>query len=108
MVSIQYWLPQINAGSRRLSSKSGLQIPERWYEFGFVVNNGSQKVYIQSAFSIHDEGKRQQGIFPLLKSGDSFRKLVVTSSHSKMHMDENGISYVGIIPFLLEDIDRLL
>lgn len=99
----------VDVGSVRFAKTvDGRLLPERWHEIDFVVNNGSQKVYIQSAFSIHDEDKRQQEILPLLKSGDSFRKLVVTSGHSKMHMDENGISYVGIIPFLLEDIDRLL
>jgi hypothetical protein len=45
---------------------------------------------------------------PLLKSGDSFRKLVVIGGNKKMHTDENGISYIGVIPFLLEEIDNLL
>lgn len=83
-------------------------LPERWHEIDFVLNRGSQKVYIQSAFSIHDAEKHQQEILPLLKHEDSFRKLVVTGGNTKMHTDEKGISYVGINPFLLEEIDNLL
>ncbi len=99
----------VDVGSVRFTKTvDGRLLPERWHEIDFVVNRGSQKVYIQSAFSIHDAEKHQQEILPLLKSGDSFRKLVVTGGNTKMHTDENGISYVGIIPFLLEEIDNLL
>jgi len=99
----------VDVGSVRFTKTvDGRLLPERWHEIDFVVNRGNQKVYIQSAFSIHDAEKHQQEILPLLKSGDSFRKLVVTGGNTKMHTDENGISYVGIIPFLLEEIDNLL
>lgn len=99
----------VDVGSVRFARTiDGQLLNERWHEIDFVVNNGSKKVYIQSALSIHDENKYQKEILPLLKSGDSFRKLIVTSGNSKMHTDESGISYVGIIPFLLEEIDDLL
>ncbi|HHT15547.1 MAG: ATP-binding protein [Christensenellales bacterium] len=99
----------VDVGSVRFAKTvDGKLLPERWHEIDFVVNSGSQKVYIQSAFSIHDEDKHQQEILPLLKSGDSFRKLVVIGGNKKMHTDENGISYIGVIPFLLEEIDNLL
>jgi predicted AAA+ superfamily ATPase len=99
----------VDVGSVRFTKTvDGRLLPERWHEIDFVVNRGNQKVYIQSAFSIHDAEKHQQEILPLLKCGDSFRKLVVTGGNTKMHTDENGISYVGIIPFLLEEIDNLL
>ena len=62
-----------------------------------------KKVYIQSAFRIDAPEKRQQEILPLLKSGDFFKKIVVSSGSAKPHMDENGISYAGVIPFLLDD-----
>ncbi|MDI9497708.1 MAG: ATP-binding protein [Bacillota bacterium] len=99
----------VDVGSVRFAKTvDGKRLSERWHEIDFVVNRGSQKVYIQSAFSIQDAEKRQQEILPLLKSGDSFRKLVVTGGNRNMHTDEFGISYVGIIPFLLEEIDNLL
>ena len=37
-----------------------------------------------------------------MKSGDFFKKIVVIGSQ-KARMDENGIQYVGGVPFLLDE-----
>ena len=71
-------------------------------EIDFVVNTGFEKVYIQSAFSISDPEYRVREVLPLRKSGDSFRKIVITSGTSRLWTDNDGISYVGILPFLLK------
>lgn len=73
------------------------------HEIDFVLNMGASRLYIQSALSVEDEAKRAQEIAPLLKSGDFFRKIVVTGGSRKPTYDENGIMYVGVIPFLLEE-----
>ena len=57
---------------------------------------------IQSAFSISDPEYRVREVLPLRKSGDSFRKIVITSGTSRLWTDNDGISYVGILPFLLK------
>ena len=56
---------------------------------------------MQSAFSISDPKYRAREIFPLGKTGDSFRKIVVTTGTSRLWTDDDGISYVGILTFLL-------
>lgn len=38
------------------------------------------------------------------KSGDFFRKIVITDGNAKPWTDEDGIMYMGVIPFLLEDV----
>lgn len=48
-------------------------------EVDFVANKGSKRYYIQSAYLIPDEEKREQEIRSLLKIGDSFKKIVITS-----------------------------
>ena len=48
------------------------------------------------------ETKMEQEILPLRKTGDSFRKLVITGDDQPFYTDEKGISFVGIIPFLLD------
>ncbi|HIS39423.1 MAG TPA: ATP-binding protein [Candidatus Aphodovivens avistercoris] len=73
------------------------------HEIDFVLNMGAQKLYIQSALSIEGEGKRAQETSPLLKTGDFFRKIVVTGGSRRPSYDENGIMYVGVIPFLLDE-----
>ncbi len=75
---------------------------KRQYEIDFVVNLGVKKIYVQSAFRIPDEGKRAQETAAFRKSGDFFRKIVVTSGTRRPLADENGIVYVGVIPFLLD------
>lgn len=74
------------------------------YEIDFVVNIGNDKVYIQSALNIDTADKKQQETFSLRNTGDFFKKIVVLDSNEKAWTDEDGVMYVGVIPFLLEDI----
>lgn len=73
------------------------------YEIDFVVNTGREKVYIQSALNVDTEEKRSQETFSLKNSGDFFRKIVIVDGNAKPWIDENGIMYMGVIPFLLEE-----
>lgn len=72
-------------------------------EVDFVVNHGMQRYYIQSALSITDPEKRRQEIASLLHIPDSFRKIVVTRDYLPAWKDENGILYIGVEQFLLDE-----
>jgi len=72
-------------------------------EIDFVVNRGSKKYYIQSALSISDQSKRAQETASLIKIPDSFAKIIVTGDYIKPWRDENGILYIGIEQFLLDE-----
>jgi predicted AAA+ superfamily ATPase len=72
------------------------------YEIDFVVNTGQEKIYIQSALNVDTEEKQNQETFSLKNSGDLFRKIVIVDGKTKRWTDENGIIYIGVIPFLLE------
>ena len=69
----------------------------------FVVNKGSQRYYIQSAYSIPTEEKREQELASLLKISDSFRKIVVVGEEIMPYTDDNGIYFTGLFDFLLND-----
>ncbi len=73
------------------------------YEIDFVVNLGNEKVYIQSALNVSSPEKKAQETFSLHNTGDFFRKIVVLDGNQKMWVDEDGVIYVGVIPFLLND-----
>ena len=73
------------------------------YEIDFIVNTGFEQIYIQSALNIDTEDKKDQETFSLRNTRDSFRKIVVLDGHSLPWTDNNGVTYVGIIPFLLGD-----
>ena len=72
-------------------------------EVDFVVNKADVRVYIQSALSIDDPAKREQEIASLVRIPDSFKKMVVVKDYIKPWQDENGIQYVGIEDFLLDE-----
>ena len=72
-------------------------------EVDFVVNQGSKRFYIQSAISIADPNKKEQEIESLKRIPDSFSKIVVVRDYLKPWQDENGITYVGIEQFLLDE-----
>ena len=75
-------------------------------EIDFVANKGSERYYIQSALTISAEEKRQQEINSLRRVKDSFKKIVVVKDDIIPWYDENGIYYVGIEKFLLEENSR--
>ena len=71
------------------------------YEVDFIASNGTDKYYIQSAFAIDDEDKRQQELNSLLKIDDSFRKIVIVGNDIAEYTDDKGIRFMGLFQFLL-------
>ena len=72
-------------------------------EVDFVVNKGAKRFYIQSALSIADPEKKEQEIASLKRIPDSFSKIVVVRDYLNPWQDENGIVYLGIEQFLLDE-----
>lgn len=77
-------------------------------EIDFVANKGSQRFYIQSALNISEEEKREQEIKSLLRVSDSFKKIVIVKDDIIPWHDDNGILYLGIEQFLLEENSIML
>ena len=74
------------------------------HEIDFIANNGTEKYYIQSAFAIDSDEKRQQELKSLLKIGDSFRKIVIVGTDIAEYTDDNGIRFMGLFQFLRSGI----
>lgn len=74
------------------------------YEIDFVVNVENSKLYIQVALNIDSPEKKAQETLSLRNTGDFFRKIVVLDGNQKRYTADDGIQYVGVIPFLLEDL----
>ena len=72
-------------------------------EVDFVVNRGGKRFYIQSALSIADPEKKEQEIASLKRIPDSFSKIVIIRDYMKPWQDDNGITYMGIEQFLLDE-----
>ena len=73
-------------------------------EIDFVCNQGSKRYYIQSAFRMESEEKRQQEMASLTKVNDSFKKIVITGEEGIVHRNEYGITTMCIYDFLLNPL----
>ena len=76
------------------------------YEVDFIATNGQDKFYIQSAYRIDDESKREQELNSLKRIDDSFRKIVIVGDDIAPWTDEKGISYIGLMQFLQEGLPK--
>jgi hypothetical protein len=54
--------------------------------------------------NVDSEEKRNQETFSLKYSGDFFRKIVILDGSAKPWVDEEGITYIGVISFLLDNL----
>jgi hypothetical protein len=92
----------VDVGMVEIETRQGGKREKRQHEVDFVVNLPGERVYIQSAYAMGTEVKRNQETLPLKKTGDSFRKIVVTGDYQDPWRDESGVLHVGVIPFLLD------
>lgn len=72
-------------------------------EVDFVVNKGAERIYIQSAFKLPTDEKKEQEERPLLNINDSFKKIIITGENIKPKTDEKGILTIGLLDFLLDE-----
>ena len=87
--------------NQRVKNKNNQNIRQR-LEVNFIANKCSNKIYIQSAFSIPSLEKEQQEQRPLIKINDSFKKVIITSGFISKHYNEQGILIMNIYDFLLD------
>jgi predicted AAA+ superfamily ATPase len=76
---------------------------KRQLEVDFIATKGSQKYYVQSAFSIIDPEKARREERTLNSIGDSFKKIIVVRENIKARRNEDGIMTIGIFNFLLDE-----
>ena len=72
-------------------------------EVDFVINKGSKRYYIQSAYAIPDNKKMDQEQASLVKIADSFKKIIIVNGNSKIWRNEQGITIISVLDFLLNE-----
>lgn len=70
-------------------------------EVDFVVNQGSQRYYIQVAYDMTSEEKQKQELHSLRNIPDSFKKIVIVNGSTKPWRNEEGFVIMGMKYFLL-------
>lgn len=72
-------------------------------EVDFVVNQGSQRYYIQVAYDMTSEEKQAQEFNSLRNIPDSFKKIVIVNGTKKPWRNEEGFVIMGMKYFLLNE-----
>ena len=72
-------------------------------EVDFVVNNGPERVYIQSSFNMPTKDKEKQERRSLINIADNFRKVIVVKDDIKRKIDDDGVVTIGLFDFLLDE-----
>lgn len=72
-------------------------------EIDFVCNKGSKRYYIQSAYALPDQTKIEQEQRPLIRTGDSFKKIIITKDAPAPYYNDSGILIMNLYDFLLND-----
>lgn len=70
-------------------------------EVDFVVNQGSQRYYIQVAYDMESEEKQAQEFNSLRNIPDSFKKIVIVNGTRKPWRNDEGFVIMGMKYFLL-------
>lgn len=71
-------------------------------ETDFVCNRLTEKIYIQSAYSMETVEKQKQEMNSLLHIKDNFRKIIITKDSIKRYFTEEGIEVISLKEWLLQ------
>ncbi len=93
----------VDVGVVEIRHKEGEKRTSIKLEVDFVANKGDKRYYIQSAYTIPDDEKREQEIRVFTKISDDFKKIVVVGDDILSYTDERGILNIGIRQFLLDE-----
>ena len=95
---LRNWGFSVDVGNIQQQGRSGQT--RQTLEVDFVANQGHRRYYIQSAYQIPDDEKREQELRPLLKINDAFRKILVPFDGLPPYHNEDGILVLALEDFL--------
>lgn len=90
--AVEIWITDKNGKRKRVR-----------LEIDFVINRNDERIYIQSAYSLPTVEKQQQEQRSLTNVDDSFRKVILTADDVKPWTNEQGIRFINVWDFLLDD-----
>lgn len=92
----------VDVGQVTQNTKNANGISERkLLEVDFVCNKGQDRIYIQSAFALSSEEKREQELRSLEQIKDNFQKVVIVGGMQPTYRNDDGILILNIFDFLL-------
>ena len=71
-----------------------------YLEVDFVCNKGYDRIYVQSAYALPSEEKREQELRSLKMIDDSFQKVVIVAGLQPTYRNDDGILILNLLDFL--------
>lgn len=96
------FLVDVGVVQTREKDKSS-KLTRKQLEIDFVANLGSKRYYLQSAFEMRTETKKEQEKKSLKKIDDSFKKIILVKDVINVERDDDGIITMSVYDFLLHD-----
>jgi len=79
------------------------KVERKQYEVDFVINSGSRRYYVQSAYEMKNEEKRQQETQSFGHISDAFKRVIVQNDAVLPWHDDQGVLTISLTDFLLHD-----
>lgn len=94
---------KVDVGLVEIKVTSGGKQTRKQLEVDFVANKGNKRYYIQSAYALPDQEKMDQEQASLLRIPDSFKKLIIVNQNMKAWTNGEGVLFINMYDFLLND-----
>ena len=92
----------VDVGQVTANEKNEKGISERkQLEIDFVYNKGYERIYIQSAFALPTEEKREKELNSLKWINDGLQKMIIVGGLQPTYRNDEGTLIVNIFDFLL-------
>ena len=91
---------QVTLNTRNSDGKSERQ----QLEVDFVCNKGYDRIYIQSAYALSNDEKRDQQFKSLKHINDNFQKVVIVGGLQPTYRNDDGILILNLFDFLLDKV----
>ena len=72
-------------------------------EVDFVVNHGSERFYIQSAYALPSTEKMDQEVRPFHNINDAFKRIVIVKEDILLRRNDMGVVTMGLREFLINE-----
>ena len=96
----------VDVGQVTANEKNEKGVSERkQLEIDFVCNKGYERIYIQSAFALPTEEKREKELNSLKWLNDGFQKMIIVGGLQPTYRNDEGILIMNIFDFLLGKVE---
>ncbi|MGI6243164.1 MAG: ATP-binding protein [Prevotella sp.] len=90
----------VDVGQLQIVARHQDKVQRETLEVDFVCNQNYKRYYIQVAYAMPTEEKKQQEMRPLQTIDDSFKKIIIVGTPTPTYQTEDGIVVMSVYDFL--------